>query len=102
MQVNARATYSLSFGGACPDLFLLEGKGASKREWTLYMPKAYNPLLLQQHRQNLQKARKDVSNATAVSYAGPKSFLSLFFFFFVNSLLLFFPVFFFFFEGGGG
>jgi hypothetical protein len=29
MQVNARATYSLSFGGACPDLFLLEGKGAS-------------------------------------------------------------------------
>lgn len=31
------------------------------------MPKAYNPLLLQQHRQNLQKARKDVSNATAVS-----------------------------------
>ncbi|XP_059434871.1 uncharacterized protein LOC132167853 [Corylus avellana] len=81
--VNARATYSLSFGGACPDLFLLEGKGAStsvmylsgdkisktsypiKREWTLYMPKAYNPLLLQQHRQTLQKARKDVSNATA-------------------------------------
>ncbi|KAE8077579.1 hypothetical protein FH972_016132 [Carpinus fangiana] len=83
--VNARATYSLSFGGACPDLFLLEGKGAStsvmylsgdkisktsypiKREWTLYMPKAYNPLLLQQHRQTLQKARKDVSNATAVA-----------------------------------
>ncbi|XP_062152962.1 uncharacterized protein LOC133861237 [Alnus glutinosa] len=81
--VNARATYSLSFGGACPDLFLLEGKDAStsvvylsgdkisktsypiKREWALYMPKAYNPLLLQQHRQNLQKARKDVTNATA-------------------------------------
>jgi hypothetical protein len=38
------------------------------------MPKAYNPLLLQQHRQNLQKARKDVSNATVESYAGPKSF----------------------------
>jgi hypothetical protein len=91
MQVNARTTYSLSFGGACPDLFLLEGKGAStsvmyllgdkisktypiKREWTLYMPKAYNPLLLQQRRQNLQMAWKDVSNATAVSYAGPKSF----------------------------
>ncbi|KAF5450555.1 hypothetical protein F2P56_030889 [Juglans regia] len=80
--VNARATYSLSFGGTCPDLFLPEGNGTSgsvasisgtksskaaypiKREWTLYLPKAYNPLLLQQHRQILQKARKDVSNAT--------------------------------------
>jgi hypothetical protein len=91
MQVNARATYGLSFGGTCPDLFLPEGNDSStsvaylsgnknsnasfpiKREWTLYLPKAYHPLLLQQHRQNLQKARKDVSNATSVSYAGPKS-----------------------------
>ncbi|KAE8056136.1 hypothetical protein FH972_012930 [Carpinus fangiana] len=87
-KVNARATYNLSFGGACPDLFLLEGKGAStsvmylsgdkisktsypiKREWTLYMPKAYNPLLLQQHRQNLQMAGKDVSSATALIKRG--------------------------------
>lgn len=36
------------------------------REWLLYMPKAYHPLLLQQHRQNLQKAQKDAKNATAV------------------------------------
>uniref|UniRef100_A0A2N9HQI8 DNA mismatch repair proteins mutS family domain-containing protein n=1 Tax=Fagus sylvatica TaxID=28930 RepID=A0A2N9HQI8_FAGSY len=81
--VNARATYGLSFGGTCPDLFLPEGNDSStsvaylsgnknsnasfpiKREWTLYLPKAYHPLLLQQHRQNLQKARKDVSNATS-------------------------------------
>ncbi|KAM4068542.1 hypothetical protein ACB094_12G020800 [Castanea mollissima] len=81
--VNARATFGLSFGGAYPDLFLPEGSGSStsvvypsgnknanasypiKREWTLYLPKAYHPLLLQQHRQNLQKARKDVSNATS-------------------------------------
>ncbi|KAL4594593.1 hypothetical protein ACB092_12G030100 [Castanea dentata] len=81
--VNARATFGLSFGGAYPDLSLPEGSGSStsvvypsgnknsnasypiKREWTLYLPKAYHPLLLQQHRQNLQKARKDVSNATS-------------------------------------
>ncbi|XP_044497955.1 endonuclease MutS2 isoform X4 [Mangifera indica] len=36
-----------------------------KKEWTLYLPKAYHPLLLQQHKQNLQKSRKDVKNATA-------------------------------------
>ncbi|KAK9292513.1 hypothetical protein L1049_020486 [Liquidambar formosana] len=82
--INARATYSLSMGGTCPDLFLLEDKDGSftaedhlstiktakapypnKREWLLYLPKAYHPLLLQQHRQNLQKAQKDVSHATA-------------------------------------
>nr|POE52244.1 endonuclease muts2 [Quercus suber] len=81
--VNARATFGLSFGGTYPDLFLSEGSGSStsvvypsgnknsnasypiKREWTLYLPKAYHPLLLQQHRKNLQKARKDVSNATS-------------------------------------
>ncbi|KAK3228430.1 hypothetical protein Dsin_000311 [Dipteronia sinensis] len=81
--INARATYSLSFGGTCPCIFLPEDKDGSfthearasgtltskvshpKNEWTLYLPKAYHPLLLQQHRQNLQKARKDVKNATA-------------------------------------
>ncbi|KDP46010.1 hypothetical protein JCGZ_14917 [Jatropha curcas] len=80
--INARATYSLSFGGACPDLYFPEDvdgsfpvaaseKQASKascplrREWILYMPKAHHPLLLQQHRQNLKKARKAVSDASA-------------------------------------
>lgn len=79
--INARATYGLSFGGTCPDLFLAENKNESstgahlsghgtseasypiKREWTLHLPKAYHPLLVQQHRENLQKARKDVSLA---------------------------------------
>ncbi|RVW60908.1 Endonuclease MutS2 [Vitis vinifera] len=79
--INARATYGLSFGGTCPDLFLAEKKNGSstgahlsghgtseasypiKREWTLHLPKAYHPLLVQQHRENLQKARKDVSLA---------------------------------------
>ncbi|XP_057987387.1 uncharacterized protein LOC131169127 isoform X1 [Hevea brasiliensis] len=82
--INARATYSISFEGACPDLYLPEDidgsfsaesseKKASKapyafkREWLLYIPKAYHPLLLQQHRQNLQKAEKDAKNAAAVS-----------------------------------
>ncbi|GMP25105.1 hypothetical protein CsSME_00002133 [Camellia sinensis var. sinensis] len=83
--INARATYSLSFGGTCPDLFLPEAKDGglaldallgntnltpsylTERKWTLYLPRAYHPLLLQQHRQNLRKAMKDVSNATAVT-----------------------------------
>ncbi|KAL6984324.1 hypothetical protein U1Q18_017703 [Sarracenia purpurea var. burkii] len=86
-QINARATYSLSFGGTCPHLFLPEAKDGGlaldallgnqnsmpsyhiKRKWTLYIPKAYHPLLIQQHWQTLQKAMKDVSNATSVSHA---------------------------------
>ncbi|KAI8565174.1 hypothetical protein RHMOL_Rhmol03G0240400 [Rhododendron molle] len=74
--INARATYSLSFGGTCPDLFLAETKDGdlaidmlvgnrNLKNWTLYIPKAYHPLLLQQHRQKLRKARKDVTNATS-------------------------------------
>ncbi|XP_031095376.1 uncharacterized protein LOC115999664 isoform X1 [Ipomoea triloba] len=82
--INARAQYSLSLGGAYPDLFLPQDKGTSvaadamledgtsitsQGKWTLYLPKAYHPLLLQKHRQNLQKAMKDVRNATAVKLA---------------------------------
>ncbi|GAB2293906.1 hypothetical protein Dimus_028118 [Dionaea muscipula] len=74
--VNARATYSLSFGGTCPDLLLVEDKSdhskaegqssyTTRTEWKLYLPKAHHPLLLQQHRFSLQKAKKDVANATA-------------------------------------
>lgn len=39
----------------------------TNKEWILYLRKAYHPLLLQQHRQKLHMARKDVRNATAVS-----------------------------------
>ncbi|XP_031280212.1 uncharacterized protein LOC116138656 [Pistacia vera] len=81
--INARASYSLSFGGTCPYICLPEDKDGSltheasssrtitstvsypKKEWTLYLPKAYHPLLLQQQKQNLQMAWKDVKNATA-------------------------------------
>nr|XP_048326093.1 endonuclease MutS2 isoform X2 [Ziziphus jujuba var. spinosa] len=81
--VNARATYSLSFGGTCPTIFLPAGDDFStagsnmsgnetmntplpnKKEWVLYLPKAYHPLLLHHHRQNLRKARKNLKNASA-------------------------------------
>ncbi|KAK3042031.1 hypothetical protein RJ639_001733 [Escallonia herrerae] len=83
--INARATYGLSFGGTCPYLFLPEDKDScltaealsgnklsnashqTLRKWTLYIPKANHPLLLQKHRQNLQKVAKDVANATALA-----------------------------------
>ncbi|KAF6156774.1 hypothetical protein GIB67_033243 [Kingdonia uniflora] len=71
--VIARAKYSLSFGGTVPDLFSTDNKdgfstGSShptQLEWTLYLPNSYHPLLLQRHRKNLLKAKKDVSNAIA-------------------------------------
>lgn len=90
VQINARATYSLSFGGTSPHMFLLDRSGSSTadvhivgnnnfngqfpniREWKLYLPKAYHPLLLQQHRENLRKAKKDVSHASPVSHKGQK------------------------------
>lgn len=46
----------------------------NKREWILYLPKAYHPLLLHQHRKNLHKARKDLKNAFAVSYTRAKNY----------------------------
>ncbi|KAF5769766.1 putative DNA mismatch repair protein MutS, core domain superfamily [Helianthus annuus] len=60
--INARATYSISFGGTYPDLILSSEEQA---KWKLFLPKAYHPLLLQQHRQKLHNAMKDVSEATA-------------------------------------
>ncbi|KAL4299995.1 hypothetical protein HN51_050632 [Arachis hypogaea] len=77
--INARATYGLSFGGSSPNMFLPDFNSPSKsegnnKEWTLYLPKAYHPLLLQRHKENLQKAKKDVnvsSSAAAVENASP-------------------------------
>ncbi|KAG8381075.1 hypothetical protein BUALT_Bualt06G0084400 [Buddleja alternifolia] len=77
--INARARYSLSFEGACPDLYLpqstfttetlaedkISTSQVTRKKWTLYLPKAHHPLLLQQHRHNLQMAMKDLSNAKA-------------------------------------
>ncbi|XP_015932174.1 uncharacterized protein LOC107458479 [Arachis duranensis] len=77
--INARATYGLSFGGSSPNMFLPDFNSSSKsegnnKEWTLYLPKAYHPLLLQRHKENLQKAKKDVnvsSSVAAVENASP-------------------------------
>ncbi|XP_015069949.1 uncharacterized protein LOC107014530 [Solanum pennellii] len=81
--INARARYGLAFGGACPDLFLQQEQDSfvatdasldartsvalhpTRKKWTMYLPKAYHPLLLQKHQQALQKAIKDVKNANA-------------------------------------
>ncbi|XP_022890401.1 uncharacterized protein LOC111405654 isoform X2 [Olea europaea var. sylvestris] len=81
--INARARYSLLFDGSRPELYLPQDKDSSltadalpdnktlmtskhtQGKWTLYLPKAYHPLLLQQHRHDLRKAMKDVSNANA-------------------------------------
>ncbi|XP_047320146.1 endonuclease MutS2 [Impatiens glandulifera] len=81
--INARAKHSISFGGVSPDLFLPIAKDGdflahstnenkssvtshpSEWKWMLYLPKAYHPLLLQNHYQQLKKAMKDVSDATA-------------------------------------
>lgn len=41
----------------------------TRKKWTVYLPKAYHPLLLQKHQQALQKAMKDVKNANAVSHS---------------------------------
>ncbi|CAI9087016.1 OLC1v1020969C1 [Oldenlandia corymbosa var. corymbosa] len=84
--INARARYSMSFGGSFPDIYLpkphdigfntaaptlsKEAATASashptQRKWTLYLHKIYHPLLVQQHKQKLQKAKKAVSDANA-------------------------------------
>lgn len=77
--INARATYGLTFGGSSPHIFLPDRSSSStaeaflprnedsyeplpnKREWKLYLLKAYHPLLLQRHRENLRKAKKDAA-----------------------------------------
>ncbi|PWA70532.1 DNA mismatch repair protein MutS, core [Artemisia annua] len=67
--INARATYSISFGGSYPDIFSSEDPSVASQlsevKWKLYLPKAYHPILLQQHREKMHKAMKDVSDARA-------------------------------------
>lgn len=86
-QVNARASYGLSFGGACPNLILPGGCNSSianvylsgdqiseashpkENKWVLYLPNAHHPLLTQQYRESLENAKRDVRNAVTVSYS---------------------------------
>ncbi|XP_042388931.1 endonuclease MutS2 isoform X2 [Zingiber officinale] len=81
--ITARAKYSLAYGGTYPDIYLPSYVGGecpevlhegvttqsapfnlSNKKWKLYMPKCYHPLLLKQHHENLQKAKKDAADAT--------------------------------------
>uniref|UniRef100_A0A0E0M9J8 DNA mismatch repair proteins mutS family domain-containing protein n=1 Tax=Oryza punctata TaxID=4537 RepID=A0A0E0M9J8_ORYPU len=82
-KVAARAKYSIAYDGTYPDLYLpnfvngtvstatggsistTSSAHLSKKAWKLYMPNAYHPLLLQQHQENLHRAKKDVASATA-------------------------------------
>ncbi|XP_057546484.1 uncharacterized protein LOC130825331 [Amaranthus tricolor] len=82
--INARASYGLSLGGTCPELLLLDDQNTplsseglmdksnsvklafqTKKKWKLCLPKAFHPLLLQQHRHYLVEAKKDAANAIA-------------------------------------
>lgn len=83
MQVNARASYSISVGGTLPDLVLVGENVPStseaypskenflklcfdEKQWKLHLLKAYHPLLLQRYHNKLQEARKNVAWATSV------------------------------------
>ncbi|XP_068635068.1 uncharacterized protein [Aristolochia californica] len=88
--VIARAKYSLAFGGTCPEIYFLSDEAesiisnsislsngelsdeassstASLKNWALYLRKAFHPLLLNQHQENLKKARKEINDALAFS-----------------------------------
>ncbi|KAL6641294.1 hypothetical protein ACP70R_019475 [Stipagrostis hirtigluma subsp. patula] len=82
-KVMARAKYSIAHDGTFPDLYLpnygnttitsatggpvntTSSAHLSKKQWKLYMAKAYHPLLLQQYQENLHRAKRDVASATA-------------------------------------
>ncbi|OEL31123.1 Endonuclease MutS2 [Dichanthelium oligosanthes] len=82
-KVTSRAKYSIAYDGTFPDLYLpnfenetvTSATGFSaqetssayppKKSWKLYMPNAYHPLLLQQHQENVNRAKRDVASATA-------------------------------------
>ncbi|MQL95488.1 hypothetical protein Taro_028158 [Colocasia esculenta] len=80
--------YSLAFGGSFPELSAPGNEGmyirtagdvpgertdgtlvsySNQKRWKLYLRKAYHPLLLKHHQDSLEKARKDVTNATSVA-----------------------------------
>ncbi|XP_019059458.1 PREDICTED: uncharacterized protein LOC104825164 isoform X2 [Tarenaya hassleriana] len=72
--INARAIYSLSYGGTHPDIYLPEDEAGSlsetdystennfaeeprpRKEWLLYLPRCYHPLLLHQYKKTRRKA----------------------------------------------
>ncbi|KAF5960268.1 hypothetical protein HYC85_001477 [Camellia sinensis] len=70
--INARATYSLSFGGTCPDLFLPEAKDGGLALDALLRNTNLTPSYLTERKWTFidkicERPVKDVSNATAVT-----------------------------------
>ncbi|CAA6656438.1 unnamed protein product [Spirodela intermedia] len=79
--VFARAKYGLAFGGTFPvlsstgnelthsrnagNLSAEKPDNSNQNSRKLYLRKAYHPLLVKKHHDNLQQARKDVTNATS-------------------------------------
>ncbi|XP_074282318.1 uncharacterized protein LOC141606869 [Silene latifolia] len=81
--VNARASYSLSVNGTCPELLLLDGKSnllrsegskndssnfvySNKKQRMLHISQVYHPLLVQSHKQDLEEARRDAVKSTSM------------------------------------
>ncbi|CAN8248230.1 unnamed protein product [Cochlearia groenlandica] len=85
--IHARATYSRAYNGAHPDIYLPPENGFDlsseeysseeslhRKEWLLYLPRCYHPLLLHQHRKGIRKTRETVKyqkTADKVSGAPP-------------------------------
>ncbi|CAA7049121.1 unnamed protein product [Microthlaspi erraticum] len=79
--INARATYSRAYGGSHPDIYLppedgvgslsAEDESLAKKEWLLYLPRCYHPLLLHQHKKRIRKTREAVKyHKTADTVSG--------------------------------
>ncbi|KAJ0246224.1 DNA mismatch repair protein MutS [Hirschfeldia incana] len=93
--INARATYSRAYGGAHPDIYLPPEDGVDseslsneeqspennlsgeeslpRKEWLLYLPRCYHPLLLHQHKKRIRKTQEAVKyhkTADTVSVSG--------------------------------
>ncbi|KAL1206575.1 DNA mismatch repair protein MSH1 [Cardamine amara subsp. amara] len=80
--INARATYSRAYGGAHPDIYLPPENGVEslsvgenslennlsseeslpRKEWLMYLPRCYHPLLLYQHKKSIRKTRHNTAD----------------------------------------
>nr|VDD21632.1 unnamed protein product [Brassica oleracea] len=94
--INARATYSRAYGSSHPDIYLPPEDGVDseslsagepspannfsgeeslpRKEWLLYLPRCYHPLLLHQHKKRIRKKQEAVKyhkTADTVSGAPP-------------------------------
>lgn len=91
--INARATYSRAYGASHPDIYLPPEDGVDseslsagedspannfsgeealpRKEWLLYLPRCYHPLLLHQHKKRIRKTQEAVKyHKTAGTVSG--------------------------------